>query len=628
MSAQRGEGWVDLQTHDPSDSLSGACRANLYVYQPSGRIDWFALNLQRFLLHARFIFGREPSCDITLNDPAVSGQHAQLILRDDRLVLEDLDSKNGVKVNGEPCQSRRLRHGDVITFGGTDVRFLYGYPKTPRHLTLTFEEGALKGRKIATMGTSTTLGRAHHRFTEGAGRTLRYGEETETLLNLVGLPGEEIGRKQARLDVYGPRLIYLFNLNPKHGVWLNGVRVEGITAAREGDALRVGEHALRLSLLNAQDVAEATLQPDGTLLLAEAEEEALPDGAMRLEPLVAPSEAPAPIDPPNQDSDELDFSSAFRSFVHASSDETWADGEGLANTDELALIDAEQARQRSASGALSMISARRRVAARAAAAGLSALLLLALLWPTASRHPLRGQLEAARHAALLVPKPGRLSARLAAPGARVVEGEILFHVSDAVIDAQIKALDLEIHTRQARLTQGEALSPEALVIERAAIDDLAERLNGLRARRLYPIKAPISGVLSGDLPSVGARLSAEASLGEIIDARRLIARVAVPSRLLSHPARLKRGALQIEGTHHEIPLALAQISEVPDKAGAFFIATPLGDCAARAEGGSRCEGVAGVLESPTPLRLGQEIIIWIEQPSISGARRLLQVIFD
>lgn len=61
--------------------------------------------------------GREEGNDIQLNDERVSRCHFKVQRDNDRLVLTDLDSTNGTKVNGVECQLKILRHGDLVAVG-------------------------------------------------------------------------------------------------------------------------------------------------------------------------------------------------------------------------------------------------------------------------------------------------------------------------------------------------------------------------------------------------------------------------------------------------------------------------------------------------------------------------------
>ncbi|MDQ4091698.1 MAG: DUF3662 domain-containing protein [Actinomycetota bacterium] len=67
--------------------------------------------------------GRLPECDIVLSDPNVSRRHAEIRRQGNGFVVADLGSTNGTRVNGAGVKERRLDDGDVITVGGTKVRF-------------------------------------------------------------------------------------------------------------------------------------------------------------------------------------------------------------------------------------------------------------------------------------------------------------------------------------------------------------------------------------------------------------------------------------------------------------------------------------------------------------------------
>lgn len=62
--------------------------------------------------------GRRPSCDIRLNFQNISGTHCELALKNGVWHLRDLNSTNGVKVNGERTLRRPLRPGDEIGIAG------------------------------------------------------------------------------------------------------------------------------------------------------------------------------------------------------------------------------------------------------------------------------------------------------------------------------------------------------------------------------------------------------------------------------------------------------------------------------------------------------------------------------
>ncbi len=67
--------------------------------------------------------GREEGNSIQLNDERISRFHLKIQLDHENLVLTDLESTNGTKVNNEEVQLRILRHGDLITVGRSTLLF-------------------------------------------------------------------------------------------------------------------------------------------------------------------------------------------------------------------------------------------------------------------------------------------------------------------------------------------------------------------------------------------------------------------------------------------------------------------------------------------------------------------------
>lgn len=67
--------------------------------------------------------GRLPECSIALSDPNVSRRHAEIRRRGSDVVVTDLQSTNGTRVNGVPVRERVLEDGDEITVGTTAIRF-------------------------------------------------------------------------------------------------------------------------------------------------------------------------------------------------------------------------------------------------------------------------------------------------------------------------------------------------------------------------------------------------------------------------------------------------------------------------------------------------------------------------
>jgi chromosome segregation ATPase len=80
---------------------------------------------KRFALSKKNVtVGRGAHCDLQVMTHFVSREHARLSLAGDRVVIEDLGSRNGVFVNSVRVDRQELRHGDLITIGETQFRFV------------------------------------------------------------------------------------------------------------------------------------------------------------------------------------------------------------------------------------------------------------------------------------------------------------------------------------------------------------------------------------------------------------------------------------------------------------------------------------------------------------------------
>ncbi len=82
----------------------------------------------RYLSHelevplGQFVIGRSADCQLALDDPLVSRRHALLTVRADSVTVEDLGSRNGVRLNDKKIEGRvEVTHGDKITIGSQEM---------------------------------------------------------------------------------------------------------------------------------------------------------------------------------------------------------------------------------------------------------------------------------------------------------------------------------------------------------------------------------------------------------------------------------------------------------------------------------------------------------------------------
>ena len=72
----------------------------------------------------RLVVGRDPTCDISLEDSTLSRRHAEFVAAGDVVTVRDLRSHNGIFVNGTRADEQSLRSGDVVQAGRLRIRYL------------------------------------------------------------------------------------------------------------------------------------------------------------------------------------------------------------------------------------------------------------------------------------------------------------------------------------------------------------------------------------------------------------------------------------------------------------------------------------------------------------------------
>ncbi len=84
------------------------------------------------LSEGQFAVGRNASCQLSLDDPLVSRKHALLLVSKDEVSIEDLQSRNGVLVNGQKIEGRvALQVNDKIVIGSQELTLLIGRDDMP-----------------------------------------------------------------------------------------------------------------------------------------------------------------------------------------------------------------------------------------------------------------------------------------------------------------------------------------------------------------------------------------------------------------------------------------------------------------------------------------------------------------
>lgn len=81
------------------------------------------------LSEGQYKIGRSPECDICLNSPKVSKNHALLIIKGDKAAIVDSGSANGIFINGILVKKQKIDRKDVLNIGDFEIRILHPLSK-------------------------------------------------------------------------------------------------------------------------------------------------------------------------------------------------------------------------------------------------------------------------------------------------------------------------------------------------------------------------------------------------------------------------------------------------------------------------------------------------------------------
>jgi predicted component of type VI protein secretion system len=85
------------------------------------------------------LIGRHPECDIQIDSRKISRRHCCIARVADYLVIRDLGSTNGIRINGTRMQEGRLAEGDEVLIGAS--RYRVSWDEVPEPIRLLPEPG-------------------------------------------------------------------------------------------------------------------------------------------------------------------------------------------------------------------------------------------------------------------------------------------------------------------------------------------------------------------------------------------------------------------------------------------------------------------------------------------------------
>ncbi|MEQ8848497.1 FHA domain-containing protein [Botrimarina sp.] len=140
------------------------------------------------LLKKKLLVGRRESCDIVLRFANVSAHHCELRIDGGYLYARDLQSRNGIKINGVRTPDGRLDPGDTLSVAKHSYRVEY----SPADLGAVGPPPA-ENRQREILGTSL-LARAGLQKADSAGRGSRSSryDPTNDAAGQIKLPGDKV----------------------------------------------------------------------------------------------------------------------------------------------------------------------------------------------------------------------------------------------------------------------------------------------------------------------------------------------------------------------------------------------------------------------------------------------------
>ena len=116
--AEPGHTMIYKPRQQPTEAVSAA---ELGVEQERVALAWDGRRMP--VEQRRVLIGRSRECDVQLADPNVSRRHAELRQEGASYWIVDLDSTNGIEVNGRKLKRSKLESGDRVTLGATEIVF-------------------------------------------------------------------------------------------------------------------------------------------------------------------------------------------------------------------------------------------------------------------------------------------------------------------------------------------------------------------------------------------------------------------------------------------------------------------------------------------------------------------------
>ena len=210
----------------------------------------------------RFLIGRSDTCHLLLTDGWVSREHAVIIESGPgEFMVQDLDSENGIYVNGERVKDSKLKHSDVLRIGRTEMRLFHpAEDESGLDLAALGRRSTIHAPSVPSSGDAGDLDMTIHDPGRGGGSQVDQRNRLRRLERLLNEKEEDNSRLATENAVLKRALAREGLIDPQTG----HVDLGRLAAAAPQEALP--EHAL--SIVKNPEDRIAWPQADGAVLPA------------------------------------------------------------------------------------------------------------------------------------------------------------------------------------------------------------------------------------------------------------------------------------------------------------------------------------------------------------------------
>lgn len=233
--------------------------------------------------------GRDPLCEICLDDARVSWHHAVLRPDGDHWTLEDEGSTNGTWVDGHRIQEWAVGVGSELRFGSA--------ADGPRVRFVDAPTGSSRPSSVSHPGLTSTFRQPTSVRPLAAKAAVRIGRAPDNDFVIDDLV---VSRRHAELRALADGTYEIADLGSHNGTYVNGSRVDRAAVLAEGDIVGIGHSAFLLvgdQLQEYVDTGEVSLDVQGLSVAVDSGRKTLldqvsfPVGSKSLLAVVGPSGA-------------------------------------------------------------------------------------------------------------------------------------------------------------------------------------------------------------------------------------------------------------------------------------------------------------------------------------------------